>query len=204
MRGVDDLPIKKAFTRYFIPFRIKEMPVGTKASYQVDQDVWVPFKDNEIERAIATRSSGCKSVFLSPLCWVGIDAFKRKERLDRRELNTDLARIRVFYFRRGYRAAEVDTAIIQDRMFVDLTFRIDEGEPVVVRDLEVAGLEEVASGEEIISDLQLKPLTVVIFTERLLSELDSRNCLLEWTIIFSSKSSGIPSMPTSSLKIPTS
>ncbi len=115
------------------------------------------FSDNEIKRAIATRSSGCKSVFLSPLCWVGIDVFKRKERLDRREMKTDLARIRVFYFRRGYRAADVDTAIVQDDRFVDLTFSIDEGEPVVVRDLEVAGMEGVAGGEEIISDLQLKP-----------------------------------------------
>jgi outer membrane protein assembly complex protein YaeT len=123
------------------------------------------FSDGEIERAIATRDSGCKSVLLSPLCWLGWDAFIRTERLDRRELRTDVARIRVFYYRRGYRDAQVDTTVDRHNGVVDVTFRIDEGEPVIVRDLQVRGLDDVSAADAIVSDLDLKP-------ERPFSEVD--------------------------------
>ncbi len=123
------------------------------------------FSDSEIERAIATRDSGCKSVLLSPLCWIGWNAFIRTERLDARELRTDIARIRVFYYRRGFRNAQVDTTVIRQNDFVDIAFRIDEGEPVIVHDLQVHGLEDIGAAEAIISDLDLKP-------ERPFSEVD--------------------------------
>ncbi|HSG82838.1 MAG TPA: hypothetical protein VLC48_11335, partial [Gemmatimonadota bacterium] len=55
------------------------------------------FGDKEIRRAIATTSSGCKSIFLAPLCWIGLKPFERTARLDPRELRTDVARIRIFY-----------------------------------------------------------------------------------------------------------
>ncbi len=123
------------------------------------------FSDNELKRAIATRDSGCKSVLLSPLCWIGWDAFIRTEQLDRRELRTDIARIRVFYYRRGYRNADVDTTVIRYDNFVDVAFRIDEGEPVKVRDLQVRGLDDVDEADDVISNLDLKP-------ERPFSEVD--------------------------------
>lgn len=123
------------------------------------------FSDSEIERAIATRDSGCKSVLLSPLCWIGWDAFVRTERLDPRELRTDIARIKVFYYRRGFRHAQVDTTVIRQDGFVEIAFQIDEGEPVIVRDLQVRGLEDVDEAEAIASGLELKP-------ERPFSEVD--------------------------------
>ncbi|MGD2152631.1 MAG: BamA/TamA family outer membrane protein [Gemmatimonadales bacterium] len=115
------------------------------------------FSDREIERAIATRDSGCKSVLLSPLCWIGWDAFVRTERLDRRELRTDIARIRVFYFRRGFRDAQVDTTVIRHNGIVDVVFRIEEGKPVIVRDLQVQGLEDISAVGRVIPDLALQP-----------------------------------------------
>ncbi len=89
----------------------------------------------------------------------------RTERLDARELRTDIARIRVFYYRRGFRNAQVDTTVIRQNDFVDIAFRIDEGEPVIVHDLQVHGLEDIGAAEAIISDLDLKP-------ERPFSEVD--------------------------------
>jgi outer membrane protein insertion porin family/translocation and assembly module TamA len=109
------------------------LPVVRRVEFQGNE----AFPDDSLERAIATRASGCRSVFLGPLCWVGLGAFRRIERLDPRELRTDVARLRVFYFRRGYRRAEVDTTLLRDDGRVDVIFRIHEGEPVVVRKLEI-------------------------------------------------------------------
>lgn len=114
------------------------------------------FSVDEIKRGIVTRASSCKSVFLSPFCWVGIGAFRRTERLDPRELRTDVARIRVFYFRRGYRQAQVDTTVAREGKAVHVTFRIEEGEPVIVRSLAIQGLEEVSDSEAIIESVQLQ------------------------------------------------
>jgi outer membrane protein assembly factor BamA len=115
------------------------------------------FSDNEIERAIATRGSGCKSVLLGPLCWIGWDAFVRREQLDPRELRTDVARLKVFYYRRGFRNAQIDTTVVRYNGSVDVTFQIDEGEPVIVRDLQVIGLESIREANAITSDLDLQP-----------------------------------------------
>ncbi len=115
------------------------------------------FSNDEIKRRIVTRASGCKSVFLAPFCWFGLGTFQRTERLDPRELRTDVARIRVFYFRRGFRQAQVDTIVVRERNSVDVTFRIGEGEPVVVRDFQVEGLEPLGGIEAIgLSNLPLK------------------------------------------------
>ena len=114
------------------------------------------FGDDQIKRSISIRASGCKSVFLGPFCWVGIDAFRRIERLDPRELRTDVARIRVFYFRRGYRQAVVDTTVVREAGRVDVTFVIDEGPAVTVESIEIVGLEGVADSAAIVSELQLE------------------------------------------------
>ncbi len=114
------------------------------------------FPDDRIKRSIATRASGCKSIVLSPFCWIGIGEFKRIERFDPRELRTDVARIRVFYYRQGYRRAQVDTSIVRSDGQVEVTFKIDEGQPVVVRGLEVQGLGGLADSAAIISEMQLE------------------------------------------------
>lgn len=114
------------------------------------------FSDAEIKRGIVTRASGCKSVVLAPFCWIGLGVFKRTERLDPREFRTDVARIRVYYFRRGYRRAEVDTSLVRDEGVVDVTIQIDEGQPVVVRSLTLEGLEGVEGADEVrLEDLPL-------------------------------------------------
>ncbi|UCC47562.1 MAG: BamA/TamA family outer membrane protein [Gemmatimonadota bacterium] len=138
------------------------------------------FSDTEIKRAIATRASGCKSVFLAPLCWLRIGAFVRTERFDSRELRTDVARIRVYHFRRGYRQAQVDTSLVREGDFVDVTFLVDEGAPVIVRSLEVSRLEDIPDARAILSRLPLKegqPFSEVDLTasrERIERELGNR------------------------------
>ena len=138
------------------------------------------FSDTEIKRAIATRASGCKSAFLTPFCLLRIGAFVRTERLDARELRTDVARIRVYYFRRGYRLAQVDTSLVREKDFVDVTFLVDEGPPVILRSLEIRGLEEIADARAIASRIELQegqPFSEVKLTasrERIERELGNR------------------------------
>ncbi len=123
---------------------------------RVDVEGNQAFGDDQIKRSISTRASGCKSVFLSPFCWTEISAFQRIERLDPRELRTDVARIRVFYFRRGYRQAVVDTTVVREAGRADVTFTIDEGPAVTVESIEIVGLEDVPDPRAILSELQLK------------------------------------------------
>lgn len=115
------------------------------------------FGDDEILRSIATASTSCKSVFLAPLCLVGLESFKRVSRLDRRELRTDVARIKVFYRRRGFRRAEVDTVLVGQDDRVKVTFIVDEGEPILVRSVELTGLDGIEDAGAIGEDLPLSP-----------------------------------------------
>ncbi len=114
------------------------------------------FSDERIKEAIATRESGCRSVFLSPFCWIGIGVFHRRVQLSPRELRTDVARIRIFYFRRGYRQAQVDTSLVRSDGEVDVIFKIDEGVPIVVRSVEVSGLEELPNPNAVLASLPLR------------------------------------------------
>lgn len=62
--------------------------------------------------------------------------------LDRRELGADVLRLKVFYRRRGYYEAQVDTAVTPvEREAVRVTFTVREGEPVRIDTLLVTGLD---------------------------------------------------------------
>ena len=97
------------------------------------------FPDREIRRAIYTEPSECKSFFLKPFCAFG--AFRERRAFEPREFQLDVARIKLFYWRRGYRETQVDTAVRHRGREVAVTFRIDEGDPIQVRTLTLSGLE---------------------------------------------------------------
>lgn len=99
------------------------------------------FDDDALKAAIANRESGCRLIPL--FCWFGIDAARDRRYLQPRELPLDATRIQAYYLLRGYREVEVDTALVRDNGTVGIEFRIREGEPVLVEQMEVAGLEEV-------------------------------------------------------------
>jgi len=102
-------------------------------------------RSSDLELAILTRSTECVSGALLPFCWAGagfaIDRYYRSPR----SFAQDVARIKVFYYARGYTEATVDTVVThKDDGAVDITFRIEEGLPIRVDSLEVLGLEEVS------------------------------------------------------------
>lgn len=101
------------------------------------------FSSDSLSRAIVTRETECRSAFVLPFCWVGADFALQKEYLPRREFPLDQLRLERWYFIRGYRAAAIDTMVTpRSDGRVDVTFRVDEGQPVLVDSLSFNGAEE--------------------------------------------------------------
>jgi outer membrane protein assembly factor BamA len=93
----------------------------------------------DLERSIATSESECKSILFMPFCWVSRSpTFWDREYLDRDEFRRDVLRVLVFYWKRGFREAAVDTAVTSmGDGRVRVTFAIREGPPTVIGSLRV-------------------------------------------------------------------
>ena len=83
--------------------------------------------------------------------------FGRKRCLDRVEVRNDILRLKAYYRDRGFYETTVDTAITPagDRA-VRVTFIIAEGEPIILDDFRITGLDSVPQGAELRERLQLK------------------------------------------------
>src|SRR6266566_1920491 len=91
-------------------------------------------KQSDLLQNVYTTSSHCNSLIVTPFCWITKSKyFYTKEYLDHKELERDVLRVRVFYWKRGYREAEVDTVVVpRGRNAVGVTFLIKEGPPTIV------------------------------------------------------------------------
>ena len=89
--------------------------------------------------SIYTTASYCNSFILKPFCWISKSSyFYTKKYLDHQELERDVLRIRIFYWKRGYRETEVDTAVVsRGSNKVGVTFFIKEGPPILVSSVTV-------------------------------------------------------------------
>src|SRR5689334_11485514 len=84
--------------------------------------------------------TSCRSLLLWPICkfshWRAIE---NRHYFDRQEFQRDVLRIRVFYYKRGFRETEVDTSVTRlNEKQVAVRFDIREGPPTVVTDVTVA------------------------------------------------------------------
>ncbi len=101
------------------------------------------FPADSLRRAIVNRETECRPV-LALFCWLGMGFADDPRYLDRRELPRDMARLKIYYWQRGFREATIDTAVAFARPSeATVTFRIEEGQPVLVGSLEIVGLEGV-------------------------------------------------------------
>ncbi|MEX2325249.1 MAG: POTRA domain-containing protein, partial [Gemmatimonadaceae bacterium] len=84
-------------------------------------------KVDELRESIVTDESHCESFALRPICWFNKSKlFYERRYLDRDELIRDMLRLRVFYWKRGFRETQVDTVIApRDRDKVAVTFVVD-------------------------------------------------------------------------------
>ena len=147
-----------------------ESPEVTKLSIEGVHHV----SKSQLEQSIATRASSCKSFLLEPFCLFSkSELFVNKHFLDRAELKRDVLRIKVFYWKRGYRSASVDTSVARHDDGVKVQFQINEGPPTIVRTLAVHRPEKVITAKDVQHTLLLRasePLNVI--------DLDSSMSLL--------------------------
>ncbi len=114
-------------------------------------------RKDELLQNIYTTASSCNSIILKPFCWISkAKYFYTKKYLDHKEFERDLLRLRVFYWKRGYREAEVDTAVVpRGRNKVGVTFFIKEGPPTIVSNVIVSQPTPLLSKREIDSRVVL-------------------------------------------------
>ncbi len=99
---------------------------------------------SDIEEVLATEATRCRSILYAPICWVtSSHLFEAKHRLDREELQRDELRIRVFYFRRGWRDAQVRSEVTPDGDGVRVAFIVDEGAPTLLTNASVTQTDSV-------------------------------------------------------------
>src|SRR5437764_1536071 len=96
-------------------------------------------KRSDLLASIYTTASYCNSFILKPFCLISKSKyFYTKKYLDHQELQRDVLRVRVFYWKRGYREAEVDTAVVpRGHNKVGVTFFVKEGPPTLISDITV-------------------------------------------------------------------
>jgi outer membrane protein assembly factor BamA len=108
-------------------------------------------KQKELLMNIATDKSHCVTVVLTPVCFISKSKyFYRRKYLDHAELKRDVLRIRVFYWKRGFRQAQVDTVVAdKGKNKVGVTFKINEGPPTLVTALDVVQSQPVLNDREV-------------------------------------------------------
>jgi outer membrane protein assembly complex protein YaeT len=115
------------------------------------------FQASEIQQSIATEASHCRGLILTPICWITKSkAVYAHFFLDRKELARDALRIRVFYWKRGYRETTVDTVVTPVAGGVGITFRVHEGAPTLIRKIAVGPETPVLSAKDIRSSVRVK------------------------------------------------
>ena len=105
----------------------------------------------ELLQSIATDKSHCVTVTLKPICWISkAHYFFKREYFDHAELKRDVLRIKVFYWKRGFREAQVDTAVAdKGKDKVAVAFNIVEGPPTIVSALDVIQTQTVLNNREL-------------------------------------------------------
>lgn len=88
----------------------------------------------QVQRSIATDASGCRSFLMAPFCLFSKSPlFFKRRYLDEDELKRDVLRLRVLYYKYGYRDATVDTTVKRvARRTVEVTFDVQEGPPTII------------------------------------------------------------------------
>jgi outer membrane protein assembly complex protein YaeT len=108
--------------------------------------------DHRLRISIATSNSSWWA--RTPLFrWLGLG---EKRYLDEREFQRDVLRLELLYSQSGFLEATIDTVVLREPGAVYIRFQIEEGEPVRVTRLTLAGLEGILPGQTVLRDLPLR------------------------------------------------
>lgn len=105
-----------------------------------------------LQSFIATTNS---SFFASSpvLRWMGLGA---KRVFNQRDFEADVERLKLLYRKSGFLDVAVDTVLRRTAENVYITFVIEEGPPVVVREIDIPGLDTIANSKSLTRDLPLR------------------------------------------------
>jgi outer membrane protein insertion porin family len=94
----------------------------------------------DLLKSISTQSSKCRSFLLRAFCLISHSpTFEFKFYLNQAEFERDVLRIRLYYWKRGYRETQVDTATTRIAPNqVTVTFNVHEGPPTLVRKIAIS------------------------------------------------------------------
>ena len=120
---------------------------------------------SDLKTVIFTRTSSCRLVLIAPLCALSPQLlFIDRRRTTPEALGEDITKLRVYYWRRGFREATVDTVLKPTKRGVAVTFRIAEGQPTRIASLAVTQREPILSEHELQRAVALQqgdPLSLV-------------------------------------------
>jgi outer membrane protein assembly factor BamA len=105
---------------------------------------------DDLEESVETEETRCRGLLLKPFClFSNWSLFKDRHYLDRTELRRDVLRIRVFYWKRGWRDAQVDTAVTPKDGGVRVEFKVTEGPPTRISSIRLERPGEVLSDNDV-------------------------------------------------------
>lgn len=120
---------------------------------------------DDLEESVETEETRCRSLLLTPFCLVSNwSLFKDRHYLDRTELRRDILRIRVFYWKRGWRDAQVDTVVTPKDGGVRVELKVTEGPPTRVSSIRVERPSELLNDNEVRNAMKLRagdPLNLI-------------------------------------------
>ncbi len=136
--------------------------------------------DTELKAAMETVPSRCRGLpsycNVIPIGWL-----RNKHVLDRAELDRDMLRLRVLYWKRGWRASQVTPVITtDDGGEVRIEVRVQEGPPTVVGTFDITALDSLLSAGDKRSLISLRegdPLDLIQLDSiavRIAAQLDHR------------------------------
>lgn len=104
----------------------------------------------DLKLVVFTRASPCRLPFLIPVCKLTPSQFfTDRRRTTSAALGEDITALRVYYWRRGFRETRVDTLLVPVARGFDIAFRIVEGEPTRIRQLDITQRQPVLSQVEL-------------------------------------------------------
>ncbi|MEP6620778.1 MAG: BamA/TamA family outer membrane protein [bacterium] len=119
----------------------------------------------DLKLVIFTRASPCRLPFLIPVCKVSASQlFTDRRRTTEAALGQDITALRVYYWRRGFRQAQVDTQLVPAKRGYNVAFRIMEGPPTTISSLEILQRAPVLSTTDLSASVVLhqgEPLSLI-------------------------------------------
>lgn len=111
-----------------------------------------------LREGLATRVTRCRSILYTPICLFSRSpVFANRQYLVPEEVRRDQLRIRLFYWKRGYRDATVTSRTIPGRGGVRVRFDISENEPTKVDSVAVVQGRPELPARTISSIVRLRP-----------------------------------------------